>query len=208
MSDYIHQMLGDEEEILFVTHPHPFVFFQEIIIEVIFIVLILIGTSFALSLAPLTWIGYLLILIPLVSLAIKLIKFINHQFIITNRRVIQISGVMNKNVTDSSLEKVNDIKLTQSFLGRIFNYGDIEILTASEMGMNLFKQISKPIQFKTAMLNAREQMNFADQDSILPRGKSRQDIPELIAQLDDLRKIGVLSESEFQAKKEELLKKL
>jgi uncharacterized membrane protein YdbT with pleckstrin-like domain len=42
-------------------------------------------------------------------------KWKNHQYIITNRRVIQINGIVNKNVTDSSLEKVNDVHMTQSF---------------------------------------------------------------------------------------------
>ncbi len=52
---------------------------------------------------------------------------------------MQISGIFNKSVIDSSLEKVNDIKMDQSALGRMFGYGDIEILTASELGVNLFK---------------------------------------------------------------------
>jgi uncharacterized membrane protein YdbT with pleckstrin-like domain len=59
----------------------------------------------------------------------------HHQYIVTNWRVLQISGIFNKNVIDSSLEKVNDVKMTQSFFGRIFNYGNVEILTASELGV-------------------------------------------------------------------------
>ena len=37
--------------------------------------------------------------------------------------------------------KVNDVKMEQSFLGRLLGYGDIEILTASELGVNLFRRI-------------------------------------------------------------------
>ena len=61
----------------------------------------------------------------------------NRQYIITSLRVIQISGVINKNLTDSSLEKVNDVKLSQSIVGRLFDYGNVEILTASEVGCQL-----------------------------------------------------------------------
>jgi hypothetical protein len=40
---------------------------------------------------------------------------------------------------------VNDVKLSQSFWGRLFDYGDIEILTASEVGANVFRSIGDPI---------------------------------------------------------------
>jgi len=146
--------------------------------------------------------GFLILLIPTFSMTRDILNWTHHQYVITNRRVMQISGVINKSVTDSSLEKVNDVKMTQSFLGRIFDYGDIEILTASELGVNLFKRIAKPVQFKTAMLNAKERLehgDFAEDD---------QSIPKLIAQLDQLRKQGLLSEAEFQAKKEQLLSRL
>ena len=33
---------------------------------------------------------------------------------------------------DSSLEKINDAHLTQSWIGRIFGYGHLDIMTASD----------------------------------------------------------------------------
>jgi ribosomal protein S20 len=120
--------------------------------------------------------------------------------------VIQISGIFNKNVIDSNLEKVNDIKMVQTAMGRMFGYGDVEILTASELGVNLFKRIDEPIRFKTAMLNAKEQM---EKDiTTEPAASTAANIPEMIARLDDLRKQGILSDEEFQQKKSELLTKL
>jgi uncharacterized membrane protein YdbT with pleckstrin-like domain len=76
--------------------------------------------------------------------------------VITDRRVIQMRGVLNKEVSDSILDKLNDVKTDQSFLGRIFGYGDIEILTASEAGVNMLRMINDPLGFKRAMLNAKE----------------------------------------------------
>jgi uncharacterized membrane protein YdbT with pleckstrin-like domain len=78
------------------------------------------------------------------------------KFIVTTRRVIQVSGVINKTVVDSSLEKVNDIQLQQRLLGRILGYGDVEILTASELGLNRFTRLNQPLRFKTQLLNAKE----------------------------------------------------
>jgi len=129
----------------------------------------------------------------------------NKAYVVTNRRVIQIAGVLNKDVVDSSLEKVNDVKMSQSFLGRMFGYGDIEILTASELGVNLFHEIANPIEFKTAMLNAKEKMGFDEMGTAM---QSSADIPTMIEKLDILRKRGIVSEEEFQKKKAELLAKM
>src|SRR5215213_6812884 len=130
----------------------------------------------------------------------------NRQYIVTNRRVIQISGLFSKDVVDSSLEKVNDVKMSQSFFGRLFDYGDIEILTASEVGANVFRSIGEPVRFKTAMLNAKERLGF-DGD-LAVQAHTTADVPSLIAGLDDLRRRGIISEMEFQQKKTELLAKM
>jgi uncharacterized membrane protein YdbT with pleckstrin-like domain len=82
----------------------------------------------------------------------------NREYVVTNRRVIQVSGTFNKRVTDSSLEKVNDVKMVQSFFGRLFNFGDLEILTASEAGIDKLSWLADPIHFKTTMLDAKERM--------------------------------------------------
>ncbi len=94
------------------------------------------------------------------------------------------------------------MKLEQSFLGRLLDYGDVEILTASELGVNLFRQIGRPNRFKTAMLNAKEKLEMEQASG---GGRPGPDVPALIEQLDGLRKQGVLTEEEFQKKKAELL---
>jgi uncharacterized membrane protein YdbT with pleckstrin-like domain len=146
-----------------------------------------------------------LLLLPMVSLLRDLLIWRNRQYIVTNWRVIQITGIFNKEVSDSSLEKVNDVRLEQSFWGRILNYGNIEILTASELGVSKFNKVGRPIRLKTAMLNAKESLNQGTSDF---GRRSEGDLVDLIAQLDSLRKHGVLSEEEFQQKKDDLLARL
>ncbi len=80
----------------------------------------------------------------------------NQMYVMTDWRVLQLEGVLNKTVADSMLEKLNDVKTEQSLLGRIFDFGDILILTASEQGANTFRTIAGPLRFKRAMLEARE----------------------------------------------------
>ncbi|MDQ5840310.1 MAG: PH domain-containing protein, partial [Chloroflexota bacterium] len=53
----------------------------------------------------------------------------NTEFLVTTRRIIRAEGILNKRMSDSSLEKVNDAHLTQNLFGRIFGFGDLDILT-------------------------------------------------------------------------------
>ena len=76
------------------------------------------------------------------------LRYLNQEYVLTNRRVIEVQGVVNKRSTDSSLEKINDAILTQSIFGRIFGFGDLEVLTASEAGIERFRMIVNPIGFK------------------------------------------------------------
>lgn len=202
---YIEEMLGENERILLVTRQHGFVLFGHIVLEIILTLLIIAGITALTAVYPQAILGYVLLLVPLIGMVRDILVWSNRQYIVTNRRVIQVSGVFSKEVLDSSLEKVNDVKMSQSFLGRLFDYGDIQILTASELGIDQFRSIGDPVKFKTAMLNAKESLSF---DEVGVRAQMEEDIPSLIAGLDDLRKKGIISDEEFQQKKTDLLAKM
>ncbi len=211
---YIENLLGENEKILVSSRQHWFVVaraiaFESFAILVIFIAMV-VGAIMVQSYAQgyliaVIGVGLLFTLVPVASMARDVMRWSHHQYFITNWRVIQVSGIFNKNVLDSSLDKINDVKLTQSFLGRTFGYGDIEILTASEEGDNLFRQIDEPVRFKTAMTNAKE---AALRRKDTPPTSSEPDIPTMLTQLGELRQKGILTEDEFQAKKTLLLAKL
>jgi uncharacterized membrane protein YdbT with pleckstrin-like domain len=203
--NYIQSMLGENEHIILVTRQHWFLLFSAILLEIFVTLVVLVGISAAVAAFPLAAFGYLLGLVPLLSMWHDILAWTNHQYIVTNRRVIQIAGIVNKSVVDSSLEKVNDVKMVQSVLGRLFDYGDVEILTASELGVNLFKRIGDPVKFKTAMLNAKEKLGYEGTGDHAQRADN---IPAQIAELAELRKQGIVTEAEFQQKKTELLAKM
>jgi uncharacterized membrane protein YdbT with pleckstrin-like domain len=203
--NYLEGLLAENEQILLEAHQHWFVLFGKIFLEILLIGILIAASLGFSAYYPVAIYGLALILLPLIGILMDVLTWRNKAYIVTNRRVIQISGVLNKDVVDSSLEKVNDVKMSQSFFGRIFGYGDVEILTASELGVNLFHQIAEPVEFKTAMLNAKERMGY---DELGAMAHTAADIPTMIEKLDLLRKRGVLSEDEFQRKKAELLAKL
>jgi len=98
-----------------------------------------------------------LILGGLAVLGWHILRYLNQEYVLTNRRVLQVAGVLNKTSTDSSLEKINDARLSQSVFGRIFGFGDLDILTAAETGVERFRMIRNPVGFKKAMLDAKHE---------------------------------------------------
>ena len=112
-----------------------------------------------------------------------------------------MATIANKEMVNSAFEMTLDQGLIVE--RRIF-----QILTASEAGINLFRNIEDPIHFKTAMLNAKE--HISDERGYITRhpAETASEIPALITQLDDLRKRGILTDEEFQQKKADLLNRL
>jgi hypothetical protein len=103
------------------------------------------------------WAGALLFIGGLAFLVWATMRYLNQEYVLTNRRVIEVQGVVNKRSTDSSLEKINDAILTQSIFGRLFGFGDLDVLTASEAGIERFRMIVDPILFKKAMMDAKHE---------------------------------------------------
>ncbi len=107
-----------------------------------------------------TVLGWITLILFVGGIAVAIwtaLRYINQEYVLTNRRVIQVEGVLNRNSTDSSLEKINDAVLSQSVFGRMFDFGDLTVLTASESGIDKMKMLRKPIVFKKAMLDAKHE---------------------------------------------------
>jgi len=208
IDSYLKNQLGENEHIIFVTRQHWLVLLGQILAKSV----LALGLAILITLIWRIWLphslvplAYLLLFQPLLGMLGNVLIWTSRQYIVTNWRVIQISGVFSKEVADSSLEKVNDVKLEQSLGGRLLDYGDLEILTASELGVNQFSQVGQPVRLKTAMLNAKEKLEHG-QTGLGHR--SEVDIAGPIEQLDDLRGQGLLTEKEFQQQKGQVLAKL
>ena len=103
------------------------------------------------------WVSAGLLVVGLAFLVWTTMTYLSQEYVVTNRRVIQVSGVVNKRAVDSSLEKINDAVLTQSVFGRALDFGDLEILTASDAAISDFHMLKHPIAFKKAMLDAKHE---------------------------------------------------
>jgi Bacterial PH domain/Short C-terminal domain len=106
------------------------------------------------------WAIIVIVVGGLAYLAWESLQWTNREFVVTNRRVLQLEGVLNKKVIDSSLEKINDAILTRSVFGRLFGYGDLEILTASESGISRLRKLREAEGFKRSMLEAKHELEL------------------------------------------------
>jgi uncharacterized membrane protein YdbT with pleckstrin-like domain len=100
-----------------------------------------------------------LFLLFVFRLIADIVRWSSTQYAVTTRRVIEVSGIFNKVVRDSNLDKINDIVLAQSFLGRAMNYGDLAIITGSDIGVNKLEKLRDPIGFKRTMLDNKEDLD-------------------------------------------------
>lgn len=232
---YVESLLGKNEQIVLIERQHWTTLLMSFLVN-LFLVVVIVVLYFVLrgvaqqnpNLGFLNIVMVVLLftlLYPVGRFGWDLIQWEAEQYIVTTRRVMQTEGIVNKKTVDSSLEKVNDIILTQSFLGRILGYGDLEIITGSDVGINLLKRLSQPVKFKTAMLDEKAAMHnpdILDLPAAQPvqmagslmgaKPKSviddEEDPLKQIAELDNLRKSGAISDAEYQAAKARLLAKL
>lgn len=152
----------------------------------------------------------------LVVILIKRAILRSHDYVLTNRRVILEEGILSRRSMDASLGKVNNVEHRQTLWGRLLGYGDVEIDTASETGTTRFAQISRPVEFKRAVLGAAEEYRVR---GVLSSGMpvagplAAPAAPELspaerIRQLKGLLDEGLISPQEFEAKRRTLLERI
>ena len=106
------------------------------------------------------WVTLGLFLFGLVQIAFVLANWFNEEYIITNRRVMKVDGLLNKHSADSSLEKINDAVLDQNVFGRIFNFGDLDIITAAEETVDRYTMLRGVIAFKKEILDQKHDLEF------------------------------------------------
>lgn len=204
---YIDGLLGQREHVLVVERRDPLFLMGHVLLYLL-AVIVLAGLGIWLGTSVNGSAGFvgLLALIPFAVALVKYLRWRHEEYVVTNLRIIQVEGILSKRLLDSSLEKVNDILLTQSLFGRLFDYGTLEILTGSEIGVNQLRALNHPFRFKRAILDARSKLagDFDGGMATTPLVAPDQ-TRDLLMALSQLRDSGVLSEEEYRAKRDRVL---
>lgn len=84
--------------------------------------------------------------------------FKHNSIVLTTRRVTQYRGsVLTSNESSISLENVTNIDVNMSLLGRIFNYGDINIQSAGSNAAEIAAvRLTNPDKLRDAIFDLRD----------------------------------------------------
>ncbi len=135
---YIDDNLLPGESVVYRAQLHWIVFFWPIFF------LVLAVMSYAGDVPGLGGLCFLLALITSVSSAIT---FTTSEFGITNKRVLVMIGFIRRHSLETLLNKVEGVRVDQSILGRILDYGTI-IITGTGGTKEPFHRISVPMEFR------------------------------------------------------------
>jgi membrane protein YdbS with pleckstrin-like domain len=174
---YAEKLLSRGEEIVYSSRQHWFAVIARVwvwilIVIVALAVLLWIGTNTGAILdndgidTGATFVAVAAFILTLAYIGFVIWDWRNQEWLITTRRVMRAEGVLNKSVTDTSLEKINDARLDQNVFGRIFGFGTLDILTAAEEfsggGIADFPMIADPVTFKKAMFDQKHSLENPD----------------------------------------------
>ncbi|MGB9753137.1 MAG: hypothetical protein C0183_20660 [Roseiflexus castenholzii] len=226
----IDTLLGRGEHVRYIGRQHVFVLIGNILTELLLIgVLIAAGVvsqvAFPDKMLAGMQVGVLVLivcvvisLLVLVSAFLDYLRWSNEQCVVTDRRVILLRGIFNTEAVDIPVERINGVELRQSWVGRLLNFGDIEIMTASESGVSQCRSLANPQEFKRAMDDARHDVErgyaYIDQrdiDAYLDVEDMFPDVDHVsrtLQRLVDMRDRGLISREEFESKKRELLDRI
>jgi hypothetical protein len=229
---YADRLLSEGEDVVLRTRQHWLALLVRAVQPILLFIagLVLLFLSQYVSGTVHDIVGYAVIgaiVISLLWLLKVYITWYSEDYLVTNRRVLKVVGIINKRSADSSLEKINDAVLEQDLLGRMLNYGDLDILTAADVAVDRYRMLNRAPEFKRQMLNQKHDLE-GEFNRPLPspplragaaaappapaaparREMSADEVTRALAGLADLRDRGAISPQEFEAKKADLLARL
>jgi uncharacterized membrane protein YdbT with pleckstrin-like domain len=128
--------------------------------------------------------------------------------VVTNCRLISRSGVVVRSSREIPLAALTDISYRQSLWERLIGAGDVLLESAGRQGREVLPDLPRPARIQQAIALQVDRMRRGapvSAGSAAPGGWS---IPDQIEQLDRLRRRGLITDAEFEAKKAQLLDRL
>ena len=204
-------LLADHEKLIFDLKPHWVAMIPALLWLLVGIGLWVLGYQVADSQLDEPGLAQNVIAITMLTLILyfSVFPFLRWQFtrfVLTTDRLITRSGVVAKHSREIPLERINDVTFTQSVVERFLGAGDLLIESAGERGQSRISNVRKPEDIQLLIYKTTE-----DNNNRMMRpdpAPSAPDIPSQIEALARLKESGTISETEFETKKQELLKRL
>jgi uncharacterized membrane protein YdbT with pleckstrin-like domain len=152
---YIENNLMHEENLVHVTRLHPIILMWPAMA-----VSFLAGTLSLVRDEEVLFIpALILFLLCGVKLVNRIIYFVTSEYGITSKRVLGKTGFIHRNSKDIVLNKVEAVSLSQNVLGRLLNYGTIEVTGTGGTEESL-QFIPDPLAFRNRI---QEQLSEAEE---------------------------------------------
>jgi membrane protein YdbS with pleckstrin-like domain len=208
------RLLAEHEEVIFDIKPHWIALATPVLATIGILILWVLGYNLAKSqLDDPSLAQNIIAIVALMAIlwlgVAPFLRWYFTHFVLTSDRLITRTGVIAKQSKEIPLERINDVAFNQSVIERMLGAGDLFVESAGERGQTRISNVRNPEQIQLMIYKEAEEnqnrMMRGGEPFPTPAGDS---IPEQIAALDRLREQGVLSEAEFVAKKQELLRRM
>lgn len=201
------------EKILLITHGS----WTALIIPVFIALAGIVGSYFIGFVDHYGWIAAVL---GLLYLLVRYAIWNANIWVVTNFRVIDEVGLFNHFAKESPLDKINNVSYRRSVMGRIFNYGDVEIQTAAQVGATTYVNVNHPKRLQETIVaaqteyknweygNQAKQMAAAIGGGAHAVGAGGAGAPQVAAELEklfELKMKGAISDEEYNRAKARLL---
>ena len=103
------------------------------------------------------------------------------------------------------LENITNVNFSQTIIERALGAGDLIVESAGETGRSEFTNIPRPDEFQALLYKVREERSRTLGESGGPAPTTQLDPTERLHKLSELHKSGVISDAEYQEKRQKLL---
>lgn len=198
--------LNDSEEIIIDLRPHWFFLFGP---SVALIGALALGIWVASTTDPPEWLVFPvagLAVVALLFFLVRLAQWITTDFVLTTDRLIYRKGIVSRTGREIPLERINDVSFNQSLFQRMLRAGDLLVESGGERGQSSFGHFADPQGIQNEIHRAIEAAAARDADRMA--GRRELSPLEQLEKLEELRQRGVISQAEFDIKKQKLLDRL
>jgi membrane protein YdbS with pleckstrin-like domain len=208
------RLLNEGEEVVLDVGPH----WWYLAGPVAALVITIAGAIAALAAGPswARWAALAGLLLAVAWMLGRYTRWASTSLVVTTSRLIRRTGVLGRNGREIPLGALTDISYHQSLFERVIGAGDVLIESAGRRGQEVFPDLPRPAQIQHQISCQVDRVRgLAWAPGPGPGGTSGGgapaadfSIPAQIDQLDGLRRRGVITDAEFEAKKTELLDRL
>lgn len=216
--------LMPNEKMVLASNPHWFYFWKQVAagLGIIGLLLLLWTVDADWVDTVLGWITLIAFVVLLVNTIYAFVQWQTTRFAITDQRVAYQSGIFRRRGVSIPLNRVNNVNFEQSFIARILNNGIVTIESAGETGDSVFENIPNPEHVRALIFAGVEADEQADSDrdaAALAKAMRDQQPPpsaapappsatDRLAALDDLKAQGLIDDTEYATKRQQILDEL